>query len=753
MPRFAGNTSTAATTEQPVAAPANVNTVFVVNRQQLARIYGATLADATITALKNRLNTFKNAGYPGVDPAGRCRRRPSVTPYDGPTGWNACPSDPTAANAVVAAVDARVRAFKAAKPTVQYVVLVGSDDVIPFARLDDRTTLSNEDAFAGSFDPSSPIGGALASSKMLSDDPYGTLAPIPFFDRQLYVPELGVSRLVETPAQIQAQVNAFTNGQIAGGTALTTGYDFLSDGAQRVSTSLGRVATANATLINADVERSANLTAALTTNGGQPPSLVSINAHADDSRFQAANGTLFTTDTSSRTRSPSPAGSSSRWAATPGSTSRTRSCRRHGAPTGPRRSRSRGASVYLANTGFGYGDSDIVAYSEDLNARFAANLADGMTAGAAFADAKAGFQGDLGLVGVYDEKAMAELTLYGLPMVSITGAHPAAAASAGFTVLCRRRREGRRGRFERGAARHDGQAIRPSGSTTRSSRSSTRPCIDSTRRTNSTDGRGDYFHGRDGADRHAPAADRAEGDADDRDAERARRPDHGADVAGRRTPFDPLFARPTVDSTRIEPEIGYDDVAFPAKLQTVTSVKGFAAAPEAEADPRPGPVLQHQPGRRRARVASSGCSRASTVASSSRPTRTTWRRRSTAIDALKTGGTVTFSTDIASSDPVKRVLVLFLGASSGAWTPGRAPTRGREPVDGIGPDDGVLRAVLRPGRRLARERRRLDEQGLLLRGRPGGRTDRLDHDRPDAARRRTASTRGRSPSTRSRPST
>ena len=30
---------------------------------------------------------------------------------------------------------------------------------------------------------------------------------------------------------------------------------------------------------------------------------------------------------------------------------------------------------------------------------------------------------------------------------------------------------------------------------------------------------------------------------------------------------------------------------------------------------------------------------------------------------------MTFSTEISSSDPVKRVLVLFLGASSGAWTP------------------------------------------------------------------------------------
>ena len=80
-----------------------------------------------------------------------------------------------------------------------------------------------------------------------------------------------------------------------------------------------------------------------------------------------------------------------------------------------------------------------------------------MTAGAAFANAKAGFQGDLGLVGVYDEKAMAELTLYGLPMVSITGAHPlGAGAEAGFKVARARRRAGRDGVSGAAAAGCDG---------------------------------------------------------------------------------------------------------------------------------------------------------------------------------------------------------------------------------------------------------------------------------------------------------
>ncbi len=40
--------------------------------------------------------------------------------------------------------------------------------------------------------------------------------------------------------------------------------------------------------------------------------------------------------------------------------------------------------------------------------------------------------------------------------------------------------------------------------------------------------------------------------------------------------IDPLFARPTLDSGAIEPEVPFDDAGFPAKLQTVTTVDSLA---------------------------------------------------------------------------------------------------------------------------------------------------------------------------------
>ena len=127
---------------------------------------------------------------------------------------------------------------------------------LPFWRLDDLTTLSTENGYAETFPLTSALGGSLVAAKMLSDDPYGTTEPVPFFNQQLDVPDLVTGRLVETPTNINAQLDAFIGGTTPGhlhpATALTTGYDFLSDGATAVSQALGAAATgtANKTAIN-----------------------------------------------------------------------------------------------------------------------------------------------------------------------------------------------------------------------------------------------------------------------------------------------------------------------------------------------------------------------------------------------------------------------------------------------------------------------------------------------------------------------
>ena len=75
-----------------------------------------------------------------------------------------------------------------------------------------------------------------STSHFLSDDPYGDLDPIEWATRRLYVPELALGRLVESPTQIIAQLDAFdaASGRLDASRAYAAGYDFMTDGASSV---------------------------------------------------------------------------------------------------------------------------------------------------------------------------------------------------------------------------------------------------------------------------------------------------------------------------------------------------------------------------------------------------------------------------------------------------------------------------------------------------------------------------------------
>ncbi len=83
-------------------------------------------------------------------------------------------------------------------------------------------------------------------------------------------------------------------------------------------------------------------------------------------------------------------------------------------------------SLYVGNTGFGYGDTETVAYTEQLMALFAGQLTtpfetgDGSTTvGQALAWAKNDYVAGLQTFSVYDEKAVQESTFYGLPFYRV----------------------------------------------------------------------------------------------------------------------------------------------------------------------------------------------------------------------------------------------------------------------------------------------------------------------------------------------
>ncbi len=78
-------------------------------------------------------------------------------------------------------------------------------------------------------------------------------------------------------------------------------------------------------------------------------------------------------------------------------------------------------ALWVANTGYGYADTDTVAYSAKLMAEFASNLNGTVTIGEALSEAKQQYAADSAILSPYDLKALMESTFYGLPMYSLNG--------------------------------------------------------------------------------------------------------------------------------------------------------------------------------------------------------------------------------------------------------------------------------------------------------------------------------------------
>ncbi|WP_322489710.1 peptidase [Chloroflexus sp.] len=156
-------------------------------------------------------------------------------------------------------------------PNVRNIVLVGSDEIIPFFRLPDLTTIANEADYleylktidarsngASLISPDNPLGAALRNRMMLSDNPYGADRPYRFYGFPLFVPRLAVGRLVEQPAEIADFLRRNQPGweedtillaaqEYNPRSASITGYDFLIDGANAITHTLTQATSISVT--------------------------------------------------------------------------------------------------------------------------------------------------------------------------------------------------------------------------------------------------------------------------------------------------------------------------------------------------------------------------------------------------------------------------------------------------------------------------------------------------------------------------
>ncbi len=302
---------------------------------------------------------------------------------------------PAKANDVVRAVGNLLDNPQVVRPSVKYIVIVGDDAAgIPFGRILDNSAYANERGYASTFfgATNNQYLSTYGLGFLPTDDPLGD---VNYSGQGPYVPELAVGRLVETPNQILGQITQYIqrNGAINPTRALTTGYDFLSDGATKISADFrAKVGTNNAQeLINNSWTKSNLLSAMFPASN--PPTLDSINAHYDHFRSLPADENaahretiLYTTaDLAGRSTSGRVIFTMGCHSALPVSDFVFGSSLNADWAQGYAQS---GAVVYMGNTGYGLGDTAAVLYSEKLNVLFADRLDGSMTVGQALAFAK-----------------------------------------------------------------------------------------------------------------------------------------------------------------------------------------------------------------------------------------------------------------------------------------------------------------------------------------------------------------------------
>ena len=447
------------------AIPTDADTFILWNAQRIQALYGTAGRNAVEQSLAELVTALTGgdvgAGIPDLSGLGL---HPVVIPVDGEAAvraaydeWDQNPCSVDGANSVVAAINGLVDDLASdlggGASQITSITIVGDDDVIPYERRPDGTLISNERDYAAAVlntasSEQSGIFGALSAGYVLSDDAYAAFTSIfDWIDHELYLPDVAIGRLVETPVEIVASLTQYVaaggaldpDSAITDFDALVTGYDFLNDGAVAQAGGLDDAYGLGATDLLTDDStpawNSEDLADRLFPETGVP-NVVGLGAHFDhDELIPADIGTFTSTGGAAANFSTGDldpalaAGLAGRVIFSVGCHSGLNvpdGLTLPGGGTTADWAQVLGGfgAVFVGNTGFGYGLDGAVGLSEELMAELAARLDGSLTVGDALADAKRWYFGHSLVHGAYSEKILAEATLYGLPFWQLVDGAP-----------------------------------------------------------------------------------------------------------------------------------------------------------------------------------------------------------------------------------------------------------------------------------------------------------------------------------------
>ncbi len=406
------------------ALPSTVGTpktVIVTNTARFRNADGTPVDAAAITAMTNGLNTF--AARPEV--SGVVVDLASNSGLDAAyTKWTNNPTCPAAANIVANGIKAVIDAYRAS-PALQYVVLAGGDYAVPYYRTPDQAGLGNEQGYQPGLYQDTPGEASLKFGYTLTQDPYATRYGIAHFDHTFYLPDLAIGRLVETPADIMSVITAYTDAggvvHSGGGRAAVSGYDFLSDTATFIQSSLAPAMTVDPLIqLRGQTPWTADQMRSLVF--ARHYDIVSWNGH-----FSA--NTSLAADFATRIKSEEIAHYAALFKNTLVVSTGCHSGFNILDPEALLSTQNvdwaqafaRAGAQLIGGTGYQYGDTDFMKYTELLTGNFITELRYGapgtaVEIGKALVNAKRSYVSGLPTLRGIDEKALMESTLYGLPM-------------------------------------------------------------------------------------------------------------------------------------------------------------------------------------------------------------------------------------------------------------------------------------------------------------------------------------------------
>ncbi len=338
------------------------------------------------------------------------------------------------ANNVAKAIKDVIDATREVYTNVEYILIVGNDEVIPFYRIQDKSLesyvgcygLYDEKDYIETYEQlkrTTSVGSAFNENQFLTDDFYADFESEELpegFEGELNISDRSIGRLVETPEEISKTIEVFSKkGEILEPNRIfITSYDFMNDAGESCTSIWGTLSTPVFMGKGIEEKGTYSETSEIVKELlNKSNNIIAIFQHADHHEFDIEDAHGYIT---SNIISNSPADLN-------GSIVYSMGC--HAGLNVPGDEKfsydlaqafmDKGVLAYVAPTGWGIGGVVTEAGHERLMHYFTKHLCEGMDAGTALMLAKQDYYGYDFDFDYIDQKVVSTAVLYGLPMYGV----------------------------------------------------------------------------------------------------------------------------------------------------------------------------------------------------------------------------------------------------------------------------------------------------------------------------------------------